>query len=135
MPALTGLDLSGASQARVEAGISSFNPLTVALSGGSTATLVSFACGPVTADISGASTLAFAGAATSENLIVSGASTADLGNCLGTSAQVNVSGGSEVWVNVSGMIDLSASGGSTLHYRGAALSVHDLSGGSRILLF
>ncbi len=133
MPLLTGLTLSGASQARVEPGISSYNPLTLALSGGSTADLLSLACGPVTADISGASTLTFAGAATSENLFVSGASTADLMSCLGTSAHVNISGASVARVNVSGTIDVYASGASFLYYHGTAPLVHDSSGGSQIV--
>jgi hypothetical protein len=66
---------------------------------------------------------------------VSGASTADLRNCTGTGAEVNVSGVSAAYVNVgSGHLGYSVSGVSTLYYRGAPLlQQHDLSGASRIV--
>jgi hypothetical protein len=135
MPALTGLGLSGATQAQVESGFFSTLPLAVTISGASFAGFKGMVCGTVSVDISGASTLTFVGAATTESLFVSGASTADLRNCTGTAADVNVSGASAAYVNVgSGHLGYSVSGASTLYYRGTpAFQQHDLSGASRIV--
>jgi hypothetical protein len=135
MPALAALDLSGAAQAQVEPGFSSSFPFTLTVSGASLATIKGLVCGPVSADISGASTLTFVGTAAAESLYVSGASTADLRNCTGTGAEVNASGASAVYVNVgSGHLGYSVSGASTLYYRGApTLQQRDLSGASRIV--
>ena len=135
MPALTGLDLSGASRAVVGPGFSSTAPLSLMVSGASSVDLKGVACGPMTVDISGASTLAAVGTASTETLLVSGASTADLRSCVETGADVSISGASQAYVNVgSGPISLSVSGASTLFYSGApALHVRDISGASRLV--
>ena len=134
VPSLEGLDLSGASQATVDAGFSSAQPLSVTLSGASSATLAGITCGGVTATVSGASTLNASGPVDSASLTVSGASTVDMLGCTMSAATVNLSGASRGKVTIaSGLVTLSASGASTFSYRGApTLNIVELSGGSSI---
>ena len=135
MPVLAGLDMSGASDALVDAGFSSNVAFDAAISGASNIDIRGLDCGAVTADLSGASTLTFVGTATSETVKVSGASTADLGSCLGTSGNVTVSGASKIYMDVgTGRLDYSVSGASTLYYYGAPdLRQHNLSGASQVI--
>jgi hypothetical protein len=155
MPALTSLSLSGAAQARVDAGLSSVTSATVSLSGGSMASIAAYTCGPLTVDASGASTVTFAtlaatsltavlsgassltasGTAPTESLALSGASSAHLEGLASSLAGVNLSGASRAWVNAgSGLINLNASGGSVLYHTGSpTIAIGDLSGGSSIV--
>lgn len=135
MPSLAGLELSGASEAVVEPGFSSTLPLQLTLSGASNAELSSIACGALRADISGSSILALSGTADSERLNISGASEVHLLDCDAPSADVDLSGASQGWLDVGGgVLDLKASGASTLYYRDSpAWGTLDLSGGSRIV--
>lgn len=130
MPVLVGLDLSGASEARVDSGFTSAQPLDVTLSGASLVTLNGLSCSAVNADLSGASTLSISGSTTSETVVVSGASTANLLGCAAARATVAVSGASEAWINAS-QISLSASGASKLYYLGnPSIQTNNLSGAS-----
>lgn len=154
MPALTGLAMSGASEAHIEAGFVSSQPLSVTLSGASTAEFAAVGCGPFTTSVSGASTFTAAsissssftgtvsgastvtasGSTNAESLNVSGASGTHLQSLAATQASVQLSGSSKSWVNVgSGQITLTASGASTLYYVGSPTFVDiALSGGSGI---
>jgi hypothetical protein len=133
MPVLVGLDLSGASEARAESGFSSTQPLEVTLSGASLVDIKGLTCGPVNADISGASSLTVSGTAGSETLFVSGASTANLLACAVTRTTVAVSGASQAWVNAS-EITVSASGASTLYYLGnPSIQTNNISGASLLV--
>jgi hypothetical protein len=133
MPVLVGLDLSGASQARVEPEFSSTLALDVIVSGASDVGLRGLTCAALSADITGASTFALDGATGSEAVSVSGASTADLLGCAAASATVEVSGASEAWINA-GQITVSASGASTLYYLGTpSIQTNYLTGASRIV--
>lgn len=130
MPVLVGLDLSGASEARVDSGFASTQPLDATLSGASLADIKGLSCTAVNADISGASSLSIGGTIASETLIVSGTSTANLLACAATRATVAVSGASEAWINA-GQISLSASGASKLYYLGnPSIQTNNLSGAS-----
>jgi hypothetical protein len=135
MPSVTALDLSGASEADVDPGFSSTQPLSLKLSGASRTRLDSLACGALTADLSGASILTLSGTADSEYVVISGASEAHLFECAAGSASANLSGASRCWLDVgSGSLEVTASGASTLYYRGpAALGRVDLSGTSRLV--
>jgi hypothetical protein len=135
MPVLAGLDLSGASEARVDAGFVSTSSLTLRQSGASFALLDSVACSGLSADISGASALTITGSAGSESLVASGASKADLLGCAAAIAHASLSGASEAKLDVgSGSVSVSASGASTLYFRGApSIQVQDLSGASRVV--
>ncbi len=154
MPALTGLSMSGASEARIEAGFISSQPLNVTLSGASTAEFADVGCGAFTtsvsgastftatsiasssftATVSGASTVTASGSTNAESLKVSGASKTHLQGLAATQANVQLSGASESWVNVgSGQITLTATGGSSLYYVGSpTFVINELSGGSEI---
>jgi hypothetical protein len=135
MPVLASIDVSGASEARVDPGFASALPLELTLSGAGLVQLSGITCAGLSADLSGASSLSVKGSAGSETLEISGASTADLLDCVATQAHVSLSGASEAKLDVgAGDISLSASGASTLYYRGApALHVLDLSGASHIV--
>ncbi len=155
MPSLTGVSVSGASEARVDAGFVSSVHFGVTISGASTVGIAAFSCGAFSADVSGASTFsalsftpssvsaAVSGASTlsasgttgSETLTVSGASTVRLQGLAATAANVNLSGASRAYVNSgSGLITVTASGLSTLYYTGSpTFVIRDLSGGSTIL--
>jgi len=155
MPTVTNLDFSGAAQAKIDAGFSSSLPLGVTLSGASSIECRSISCGTVTAAISGASSLSILditaglfganvsggssltvkGVLTRENLAVSGGSKAHLADCPAGQATLTLSGGSEGWLNVgTGQITLSASGYSTLYYRGSPVfSINELSGSAKIV--
>jgi hypothetical protein len=135
MPAVTIIDASGASTVKLEPGFAPAQGLSLVLSGASTAELTNVSGGDLSIDISGASHVTCTGSAAAIALNVSGASRADVLNCTGTRATVHLSGASEAWVDVgTHPIDLWASGASTLSYGGSpSLSVHELSGGSRIV--
>jgi hypothetical protein len=154
MPGVTSLELSGASDARIQSGFSSTLPVAVIASGASTVDVLGLASGPLsvemsggsqmtvssltatslTAELSGGSSLSAAGSASSESITASGGSSAYLLNLLSDAAGVELSGGSEAWINAgSGLITLRASGGSVLYYTGTPLfNLVELSGGSEI---
>jgi hypothetical protein len=135
MPVLTGLDLSGASEARVDPGFSSSLPISLRLSGASLIDIKGLACGAMTADTSGASSLSVTGTAIYQTVLASGASSVNLLGCAAGGANVRLSGASSCRVDVgTGLIAVSASGASILYYRGyPSFSVLDLSGASRVV--
>ena len=116
MPELTGLDLSGASEATLS-GFSSQKDLSIDLSGASelkgqiTAANVAF-------DLSGASEMSLKGTGQHGKLDLSGASQAALFEFQLQSAQANLSGASKAKVHVVKRLDISASGASDLIYAG-----------------
>jgi hypothetical protein len=133
MPAVSGLEASGASGFKIDPGFSSASRLAIKLSGASTCTALSVACGDLTVDISGASTATIVGSAGAMAVFASGASHAGLIDCVARSADVQLSGASDASVDVrAGSLSISASGASTLYYAGSpALRVQSLSGASR----
>lgn len=135
LPSLSALNLSGASEAHVGPGFSSTQPLSVTVSGASRADIEWASYGSLAADISGASSIAMTGAVDSEYLVISGASEAHLLDCASNRASVNLSGASQCWLDIgSGLMDLAASGASTLYYRGSpSLGIVSLSGSSRLV--
>jgi hypothetical protein len=154
MPILDGVDLSGASTLTVVgggafppaatfavdvSGASTLNAPQVSadsfvldLSGASAASL-GLAAGNIRLEVSGASRVTAGGTAGSVVADVSGASEVDLKGLAGGGADLEVSGGSRMWVNLSGVVDADLSGGSTLYYHGpltwGRLSI---SGGSQL---
>ncbi|MGA2378939.1 MAG: DUF2807 domain-containing protein [Spirochaetia bacterium] len=118
-----------------DAGFDSANGLTEVFSGASVCELASLACGDASFDVSGVSQVTCTGSAAAITPNVSGASRANVLNCTGTRANVNLGGASEAWVDVGAQpLELSASGESTLYYCGPpALVARDLSAGSRIV--
>jgi len=133
MPALSSIDLSGASKATVQEGFSP-SSLAVELSGASSANIANITAGALSVDLSGASSLTAAGTAVSETVHASGASAAHLLGCATSAADVTLSGASRAWIAAgTGTISLSASGASTLYYSGSpSLTIRNLSGASSI---
>ncbi len=116
MPRLTGVRLSGASQAMLS-GFEGGDPLDVDLSGASRLS-GQVRLGKLSLDLSGASELKLTGAAGHADLELSGASDAELGGCTFESAEADLSGASKATVKVSGRLDVEASGASSLTYLG-----------------
>ncbi len=156
MPVLTGLTLSGASEARVDPGFPAVSTMNLNLSGASTAdfqtlganalqieasgaskaSIGSLSANSLAANLSGGSSVQIAGAAGTETINASGGSEARLIDCTTGQAAVNLSGGSNGWVNIAagGSVSLNASGGSILYYRGNPVFVSlTISGGSQII--
>jgi len=67
-------------------------------------------------EISGASHLTLSGSGSDMKLDVSGASTADLDDYAVTNADVELSGASTSWLEITGRLDANVSGASTLEY-------------------
>lgn len=154
MPVLDSVALSGGSSLRVaeDSGFPAVGMFSAALSGASSLVLPGVSAGTFDLDLSGASRasvglsaatarfslsgasrLSTAGSAANLRAEVSGASEADLKALAGDRGDLDISGGSRVWINLSGPVDVEISGGSTLYYRGSPswgrLSV---SGGSQL---
>jgi hypothetical protein len=129
MPALEGLDLSGASRGNVS-GFESNDPLRVILSGAS-ALQASLSTGDVTLEASGASRAKMQGSGDALDLEASGASFADLSEFTVTDADVQLSGASQAQVNMDGTLNADLSGASKLTYDGDVhLGTMDTSGAS-----
>jgi hypothetical protein len=135
VPALSGIDMSGAAEAIVAPGFPPADTLAVALSGASTADLQQVTVGTLTANISGASTISATGTAGRIAATLSGASIGRLLDLPAIAASADLSGASECWLTVgSGVMDLTASGASTLYYRGSPqVRLVELSGTSKVV--
>ncbi len=116
MPALSGLDLSGASRTTVT-GFDSNLALNSEVSGASTLR-GDLTCGNAQFNVSGASKVALRGSAYDLKVKASGASTVDLSNFTSRNTVVNASGASHVSVAASGSLAVEASGASTVRYAG-----------------
>jgi len=87
----------------------------------------------ITIDCSGASNIELKGTADDVAIECSGASDAKLGGLIAKGVQVKSSGASDVSVNASQLLKLSASGASTIHYSGdAKITETNSSGASSI---
>jgi hypothetical protein len=131
MPQLAGLELSGASGVSVT-DFTSSEALYAEVSGASSLR-GDIEAGGVRFDVSGASDVKLSGSGEDLVMDVSGASSADLAGFPVGDADIQVSGASSVAVNVSGRLDVEASGASRVRYRGSpTLGSVDSSGGSSI---
>lgn len=132
MPSLTRLELSGASQGSIS-GFRSSEAFDAEISGASTLTgdvqASSFA-----ADVSGASNVTLRGSAADLRVDASGASEVNLLDFPVADADVSASGASSVTVDVSGRLDVIASGASHVYYTGdPTLGEANSSGASSIV--
>ena len=109
-------DLSGASSLLLPAIVA--DVVDLELSGASTAS-VGLAAVSARIALSGASRLTAGGSTGELTADVSGASEADLKALAGGEGDLEVSGASRMWINMSGVVDAEVTGGSTLYYRGA----------------
>jgi hypothetical protein len=117
MPKLTGLDLSGATRTAIS-GFKSTDPLDAEVSGASMLD-GALEAGDVRFRLSGASRVTLSGNGHKMALEASGASQGNLERFAVAEAKVELSGASRATVNVTGALDASASGASTLRYTGS----------------
>jgi hypothetical protein len=131
MPALRGIETSGAASAEIT-GFTSDADLSVEASGAS-GVKGEITAGDVKMNVSGASKVTLAGAGQALDVEASGASSIDLADFPVTSATVDVSGASQVEVQVNGRLSGEVSGASRLYYSGdAELGSIESSGSSRV---
>lgn len=131
MPQLAALDVSGASQAILE-DFQSDDPLRLTVSGASSVQ-GDIATGDITVDASGASRVNLLGSGSDADLTASGASTVDMAGYSVQNASADSSGASRIIIDVSGQLDASASGASSVQYLGNPTNVNsDTSGSSTI---
>jgi len=131
MPELTGLDISGASNASIS-GFKSTKNLTVDLSG-SSSLRGDIEAGDTSFDLSGSSDVNLTGSAGNLTLEASGSSDVDLSDFPVADAKIDASGASTVTVNASGTLNVAASGASDVFYLGnPSLGNIDASGASTV---
>ena len=131
MPALSGIEASGASQVTLS-GFDSSQTLRVVASGASSVE-GDIRAGDVSIEASGARSISLAGGAGDLVLDVSGASSADLEEFPVSNILADLSGASSAVVNASGTLDVEASGASELSYLGnPTLGSVDTSGASTV---
>lgn len=116
MPVLTGLGLSGASEASIS-GFESSKAFTADLSGASSLE-GELEAGDVDLDVSGASDVTLRGSGSDLTAEASGASSIDLSEFAVEDARLDLSGASDITVNSSGKLDVEASGASDVYYLG-----------------
>lgn len=132
MPRLEAITLAAGSSADLASGFSSGAPFDIALSGGSEAR-GAIDCGDMTALLSGGSDLQLSGSAEDVFVNASGGSDVACGNFLVRDADLVASGGSDITVHATGLLDVEASGGSEVWYRGpATIRRLNTSGGSTV---
>jgi hypothetical protein len=131
MPELKGVEFSGATDGTVN-GFESDDRLDVKLSGASSLS-GDIVAGDVDVEASGASDVMLDGSGRDLNIDASGASTVDMEMFPVADARVHLSGASKAMVDVSGSLDVDASGASTLYYRGdPTMRSVDTSGASSV---
>jgi hypothetical protein len=130
MPSLRAANFSGASDSRVS-GFSEQDIFDFNLSGASTSQ-VDAEANEINVRVSGASNLRLTGIANRLDVEVSGASELSAFNLTAEEARVKVSGASEAKVNVSTDLHATASGASSILYRGEPNVTKDVSGASSV---
>jgi hypothetical protein len=130
MPELTALDLSGGAQGKITMDIK--NDFNCELSGGSGLS-GSLNCQNIYMEISGGSTVNFKGKGNDFDTDASGGSISYLKDFRVKNVEADLSGGSRLEINLSGTLNVDASGGSRVIYFGSAnIGTTDFSGGSGI---
>jgi hypothetical protein len=131
MPELTGLEVSGASDANIT-GFKSAEDLILDASGSSTIE-GDIEAGDVTVDLSGSSEATLSGSGQDLNIDVSGSSDLDLSDFPVADVNIDASGSSTATVNASGRLDVDASGASNVFYLGdPSIGTIDTSGSSSV---
>lgn len=131
MPDLYYLELSGGSRADIT-GFSSGHDFEVNMSGGSRLN-GDISAGDADFELSGGSQVELEGASDKLFIDASGGSRIDLEDFPIADADINMSGGSQATINISGTLDADLSGGSRIYYVGTpTLGDTDFSGDSGI---
>lgn len=128
MPALEGVDFSGASKATV-ASFSGVKNMDIEVSGASQVTM-ELSSPKVTFDLSGASSLVLTGQGEVLNGEVSGASSFKGREFSAKTVNIDASGASSAAVVASNTIHADASGASSIRYSGAAKDIHSSTSGA-----
>ncbi|MBN2496238.1 MAG: DUF2807 domain-containing protein [Deltaproteobacteria bacterium] len=131
LPSLAGLDLSGASHARLSGFDAEQAAVELELSGASEAT-GKLAARELVLALSGASDITLTGAVHELKLRASGASKARLAELRVEEAGVSLSGASEATVHAATALDVTASGASDLAYLGSPRLSEKCSGASSV---
>ncbi|MBE0643904.1 MAG: DUF2807 domain-containing protein [Bacteroidetes bacterium] len=132
MPQLRALVLSAGSHADLGTGFRSTLAFAGVFSAGSSAR-GEMETGDFSIVLSAGSEIILAGGGINASIVASAGSHADFGNCTMNSGSVTASGGSTVTVNVLGVLNIDASGGSEVFYRGnPTLGSVNSSGGSTV---
>ncbi|MBN1448260.1 MAG: DUF2807 domain-containing protein [Bacteroidetes bacterium] len=117
MPTFSSVVLSGGANCDIGDGFVSYEPASAVLSAGSRFE-GSLRSGDVSLVLSGGSDVLLRGAGRNGSLIASGGSRLDLRNFVLDSVSVAADGGSTVYINLTGRIDATVSGGSSVYYTG-----------------
>jgi hypothetical protein len=128
MPALEGVDFSGASKANV-ANFPGTKAMEIEVSGASSVTLNTSAP-KVTFDLSGASSLTLVGSGDILTGEVSGASSFKGREFSAKVANIDASGASSAMVVASATVNAEASGASSVRYAGSAKDIHSSTSGA-----
>ena len=128
MPALQGVDFSGASKVNVER-FSGVKTMDIEVSGASQVTM-DLAATRVSMDLSGASQLLLTGQCDVLNGEVSGASSFKGKDFPAKEVNIDASGASSASVAASNSIHAEASGASSIRYSGSAQNIHSSSSGA-----
>jgi hypothetical protein len=131
MPELFGATLTGATDSKISGFSNDKSTFDFHLSGASYAQ-IDMVASDMNLNISGASHLRISGITTSMDADVSGASVLSAFNLTAEDAHVHVSGASEAKVNVTTSLHATASGASTIVYKGFPVLTRDSSGASSI---
>lgn len=130
MPALREVHLSGAATALL-AGFDQQSELSIKLSGAAELT-AGIEVNQLIIDLSGGSLLTIDGSGDMVSGNITGASECRAYDFTAHEANLNLSGGSLAWVNISNLLKVKGSGASTVRYKGTPTVQSDLSGGSRV---
>ena len=131
MPALTALELSGGAEANIDMNISS-KEFECELSGGAELN-GNLKCGNISLGGSGGATTKISGSANNLNVDGSGGSQFKLKDFSVKNVNSELSGGSQLTINMNGNLSSDQSGGSSIVYYGNAKSVEShSSGGSSV---
>ena len=132
MPLLTSLILSAGAECAIGEGFDSGEPFSVTLSSGASTT-GAMRSGPLSCVLSGGSSLLLRGAGGGGSLVASGGSSIDLRDYPLSDISISAEGGSVVYVQLDGRLDVTASGGSQVYYRGdPQLGAVSITGGSTL---
>jgi len=128
MPALEGVDFSGASKANV-ASFSGVKSMEIEVSGASQVTM-SLKSPKVSVDLSGASSLTLSGEGDVLTGDVSGASSLKGRDFSAKTVNIDASGASSAAVLASNTVNADASGASSIRYSGSAKDIHSSTSGA-----
>lgn len=130
MPTLKALDLSGATTSKVT-GFNDLGNLDLDISGASKSD-IQVKAQKVVMDVSGASSITLTGSASRIEGDISGATSIRAYDFTVKEAFLDVSGASNVRINVNGKMEVEASGASSVRYRGTASVRSNTSGASSV---